>query len=294
MIQNNQHKYLAKSLCCDSVTPNHYQQSEPINVSRTLGQSKNWIGCGYINKKGIEIDHIDVAFPFYSLVYVIQGEGHYCDENGNRYPLTKGSLFQRRPDKPHTTIIDPNSEWKEYYLDCNQELYQHLCSLSLIDSTIPVYNDKYSQASIDNIEQLMMLLRTTSEETLIDGYLLYLSILRALFSEQDKPIENDAIIELSCRDFEQKYAHRFDIRAYCASKGWGYERFRKTFKKKMGVSPREYLIRKRMDEACKMLRSTSMQISEISQQLGYASQYEFSNQFKKTFHVFPKHYRNGK
>jgi AraC family L-rhamnose operon transcriptional activator RhaR len=117
--------------------------------------------------------------------------------------------------------------------------------------------------------------------------------MRTLLTSQDEAtIPSDMITE-SITDFEVRYAVRFDLKAYCVEKGWGYEKFRKTFKKHIGVSPKEYLIRKRMDEACRLLRSTKKRISVIATDLGYASQYEFSNQFSKYFNVAPKHYREG-
>lgn len=295
MEDKNRHKYIAKkSVCVDDLTPqDDYNQTLSLNYSRTIGNSNNWIGCGFLNKTGVEKDHIDIKFPFYSLVYVVEGEGRYFDEHGEMYRLSAGTFFQRRPWIKHTTLINPDSHWKEYYLDCNEELYEHLSSMLLINRNVPVYKGEPDSALTQDIESLMGLLQSGTEEEVFDAYLSYLNILRMLFTRESEEIIPDAMIKQCLEDFESRYITRFDLKDYCREHGWGYEKFRKAFKKHLGVSPREYLIRKRMDEACRLLRATDMRISEISSMLGYASQYEFSNQFNKYFNLAPKHYRDG-
>lgn len=295
MVEKNSHKFYAKEELFESelIAKECSGVNSPSNYSRTLGASQNWIGCGYIHKPGIETEHINIKFPFFSLVYVIRGNGSYTDEKGKLYPLSPGCIFQRRPKIMHTTVVNPDSDWQEYYLDCNEELYEHLSSMSLINRDIAVYSNAVCPSIKPDIESLMSQLQNANEEDVFDAYLSFLNIMRTLLTSQDEAtIPNDMITE-SITDFEMRYAVRFDLKEYCTEKGWGYEKFRKTFKKHIGVSPREYLIRKRMDEACRLLRSTKKRISVISADLGYASQYEFSNQFSKYFNVAPKHYREG-
>lgn len=295
MVEKNQHKYLEKeSICAQNLFPmEHENSTSSLNLSRTLGPSKNWIGSGYIEETGTDNVHINGRFPFYSVVYVVKGEGLYIDKHGKEYPLVAGSVFQRLPQVTHTTLITEGSGWAEYYLDCNEELYLHLCSLSLVDKTIPVYQGEVSESLITSIKSFMEQLKTSTEEEMFDAYLNYLNILRLLFTQQSIGIIPDAMLKDALEDFEKLYSTRFDLKLYCKDKGWGYEKFRKTFKKNMGVSPREYLIRKRMNEAGRLLRTTNLRILEIATRLGYASQYEFSNQFSKYFSVAPKHYREG-
>jgi len=295
MVEKNRHKFQEKMcLFASELRASESDDiSKPINYSRSLGGSKNWIGCGYIHKPGVETEHIDAKFPFYSLVYVIKGEGSYIDEHGKRHALSPGCAFQRRPRVKHTTVVNPDSDWQEYYLDCNEALYEHLCTLSLIDPNVPVYKYEPSQSIQTDIEKLMERMQNVSEDEVIDAYLAYLSVVRALLTPHTSDAVRGDMVTQSLVDFETLYMTRFDLKLYCSDKGWGYEKFRKEFKKQLGVSPRDYLIRKRMDEACRLLRSTNKRISEIAVELGYSSQYEFSNQFSRTFSLAPKHYREG-
>lgn len=67
--------------------------------------------------------------------------------------------------------------------------------------------------------------------------------------------------------------------------------FRKVFKDYLGVSPKTYMQERRLEIAAEKLRQGGETINEISDLLGYYSQYQFSRDFKKRFDVSPSQYK---
>ena len=63
------------------------------------------------------------------------------------------------------------------------------------------------------------------------------------------------------------------------------------FKKKMGVSPQEYLLQYRLSRGCKLLLETRLSIQEIAQKIGYENPLTFSKMFKSVYGVSPRNYR---
>ena len=63
--------------------------------------------------------------------------------------------------------------------------------------------------------------------------------------------------------------------------------FRKIFVNSVGISPKEYLIRKRMEYAKQLLLLGELEISEIAGLCGYGEPCHFSREFKKRFGVSP-------
>ncbi|MEM9281647.1 MAG: AraC family transcriptional regulator [Verrucomicrobiota bacterium] len=63
------------------------------------------------------------------------------------------------------------------------------------------------------------------------------------------------------------------------------------FKECYGFSISEYVIRKRMSAAQRMLYDVDRRPGEIAEAVGYPDIYQFSKQFKKTFGVSPTQYR---
>ena len=66
--------------------------------------------------------------------------------------------------------------------------------------------------------------------------------------------------------------------------------FRKLFLNSFGVSPKEYMIQKRMDYAKNLLKSGDFSISEIATLCGYAEPCHFSREFSKRVGISPNQY----
>lgn len=69
--------------------------------------------------------------------------------------------------------------------------------------------------------------------------------------------------------------------------------FRKCFTASIGVSPKAYLQKARLEHAKDLLRAGEQSISEISEAVGYYSQFQFSRDFKKEYGLTPSDYRGG-
>jgi two-component system response regulator YesN len=67
--------------------------------------------------------------------------------------------------------------------------------------------------------------------------------------------------------------------------------FTKVFKRVMGTTFVDYLTTLRMDHAIALFESTSMNVSEVSQAVGYQDQGYFSKVFKKHTGINPTDYR---
>lgn len=73
--------------------------------------------------------------------------------------------------------------------------------------------------------------------------------------------------------------------------GLSVSRFSHLFREQMGMSPQHYMEELRLARAAQFLRSTSLTISEISAETGYANAFYFSNRFKRRFADSPSAYR---
>lgn len=69
--------------------------------------------------------------------------------------------------------------------------------------------------------------------------------------------------------------------------------FSKLFRLNTGMSPMDYFIYMKMQEACKMLRSTKLRIKQIANVIGYEDAYYFSRIFKKIMNMSPENYRKS-
>lgn len=67
--------------------------------------------------------------------------------------------------------------------------------------------------------------------------------------------------------------------------------FSNLFKKATGMSPLNYFIHLKLQEACLLLYTTGMKVKDVAAAIGYDDPYHFSRLFKKTMHISPEQYR---
>ncbi len=69
--------------------------------------------------------------------------------------------------------------------------------------------------------------------------------------------------------------------------------FARLFKKRMGMTPHQYLLRSRVTQAKRLLREGKLSIADISLQLGFSDQSHFTRVFHKITGVTPKKFVLG-
>ena len=85
----------------------------------------------------------------------------------------------------------------------------------------------------------------------------------------------------------------FDMNTCLQSYSFSTEYLKRIFKQEIGMTPRQFLTEKRLENAAKNLTigSENMNISEIARMCGYTDPLYFSKLFKNKFGVSPKNYR---
>jgi AraC-like DNA-binding protein len=76
--------------------------------------------------------------------------------------------------------------------------------------------------------------------------------------------------------------------------GVGYAGFRREFKRRTGLAPRQYLLRLRLERAQRLLGSTPAKLEEIAAKLGFSSAFHLSAAFKARYGVAPAVWRQGR
>ena len=64
------------------------------------------------------------------------------------------------------------------------------------------------------------------------------------------------------------------------------------FKNVLNMSPQEYILNYRMNQASDLLKNTSLPINDIANKVGYDDALNFSKSFKKIYGITPSNYRN--
>lgn len=100
-----------------------------------------------------------------------------------------------------------------------------------------------------------------------------------------------SLISPAIREIEQYFSEKeLTVSSLAELCGISEAYFRRIFLNKFGVSPKEYIISKRLSYAARLIDSEQFSISDIARMCGYDEICHFSREFKKKFGVSPREY----
>ncbi len=225
-------------------------------------------------------------FEFYGLTHLLEGTGWYWTPNGKRKYLTRGDGILSAPG----TIHDYSSSDNDYIEDS-------------ICFTGPVADQLYASGIISNgimaigVSRRLLPIFELAEDPSCD------SQIKANFALQklliDCYFEAKTITKAS--DYPQltilieqiqqepgRWWNTMEMAQLCKL---SENQFRVIFKRRTGMSPKQYIDQVKMKYASEQLSSSSRSVAGIATELGYRDPYHFSRRFKTITGMAPEHYR---
>lgn len=258
------------------------------------GQKVGLNGAGIIMKPTVEGGYRDRLMADYVAVYVLRGKGVYVDEAGVATRVDAGCFIQMPAGRKHTVEHDPDGQWAECWLTLDGRFCDELARLGAIDLSRRVLRPGVDLELVDRFERLLHDLNHAPDAAL-GGTLSRAHELLAYAFDADArrraPHPHAAMVDTACATLGRDFDQRPDVAALAASLGLSYERFRKVFRDRVGVSPGEYRIRRRIDRARVLIAQERMSNKEVAYALGYPDPFAFSKQFKQVVGVSPEVFR---
>lgn len=107
-------------------------------------------------------------------------------------------------------------------------------------------------------------------------------------------LRNDITSDKSCKDLnyiktyiEQHFDQKIDFNSLALLSGYSYDYFRYIFRKRFGISPQQYMIDIRLENAKRLLSTTSKSCTEIAYYCGFSNSGQMSAMYKKRFGISP-------
>ena len=269
-----------------------FEQTDPGCENRFLKEirSDKIFGAGIIDKSGKRTDQTDLLTDHYTLVYLLNGNAEYIDYTEKKYFLKAGDYFQRIPGYRHTTLIDSNSSYKEFYVTISMKCFEACREIGFIPLDPPVGT---LGPSLETVSRFLLLRKHFQKSSSEDIPELAMEcqnfIFKFFIAVRNRKFGSyySELISKACKCLVEDFETPPDLEKFCRRNGCSYHSFRRRFKERIGLSPAKYRIQRRLDTAYSLLKQEQLSISEISWKLGYSSPFEFSNQFKKYFGTAP-------
>lgn len=115
---------------------------------------------------------------------------------------------------------------------------------------------------------------------------------REILNETETANTLDALrLKKMLKFIHENYRNQLELRDIAKTAAIGERETLRCFKRTIGISPKQYLLRYRVSRAADMLANSGKNITEISNQTGFESPSYFSLAFKKLIDTTPTEYR---
>lgn len=229
----------------------------------------------------------------YILIYCTEGKG-IIEVEDQIYTLGKSDAFCIPRHVRHKYYADEKDPWSILWVHFKGENTNYF---PLEERKIVHINSRHSD---NRMMVLFNLLFRVLERNYTIGNFIYISqVLSLILSEiyfrekVDESSVQDRHVTMVIRYMYQHLHENLTLEEISEEVQLSKSYLNAVFKAQTGKSPVEFFIHLKMQEACKLLKSTDYYIYEVSSELGYADQYYFSRIFKKVVGVSPKDYKNG-
>ncbi|HBI52497.1 MAG TPA: hypothetical protein DDX72_06910 [Ruminococcaceae bacterium] len=125
-------------------------------------------------------------------------------------------------------------------------------------------------------------------------YELVLAARSALKRRAAEPLSAVNIADEALRYIDECYMREITLESLANLTGVSLQHFCRVFRDRVGMRPMEYLTKKRVSEAKKLLTDTDMQIQDIAHAVGIADRTYFGIIFKKQEGITPTDFRRDK
>lgn len=235
------------------------------------------------------------TLPSFCLVYITKGEGLFETKKIKRTIVKEGSMILLFPNVWHRYCSNKKTGWKEYWISFSGEIPKKLLEHGILPKDKPIIEIGLNETVIKLYNQILELIENESlgfRE--IMASLTYQIIAQVNSSEKrkkfgGKKIEN--VILKSKIFMAENISKNIDFKLLAYELNVGYSWFRRMFQHYTHLPPAKYFLLLKLNKAKRLLVETTLNVGEISDFLGFETQYYFSKFFKKRTGFSPSQWR---
>lgn len=280
----------------------HQSSNFPKDDIADLNANYDGASPYHVNYCGFEACRPGYAFgphsrTSYLLHIVYSGKGRYFVDN-RVYDLSPGQMFLIYPGVTTTYQADFDDPWSYGWIGFSGHRSETVLSqvgfspenhVISIEADIQPLRDCIQRMLETHKLTLANELYRTSELLHLFGYITE----HSSRANSASPGYSKAVYaQLAMRYMESNYRGKVKISALADYIGIDRSYLTRSFREEYHVSPQEYLIRLRIEQAEKLLAQTSAPISVIATQVGYPDALAFSKIFHQRKGISPTEYRN--
>lgn len=237
----------------------------------------------------------------YVFIYCVKGKGWYRLRNSS-YAIAAGQYFILPAGVPHSYGADNDDPWTIYWMHFKGSLAEFYSTGLHVPHAIPPARDSRIHDRLALFEEIFYSLKAGySRENLAYaqsllhhflGSLRYISQFRkAGASVQPNETNDFDVAQNAIRYMKEHLEESLTLAQIAQYTGYSPSHFSALFRRAIGHAPLAYFNLLKIQEACAMLDSTDINVTQIALKLGFSDNLYFSRLFRKIMGIPPKAYR---
>ena len=213
--------------------------------------------------------------------------------DGAQYTLQPNTFLLRKPMQVCSSFLHFKCFYLHLAMPADCEYYDMLMHspnyFQIID------HEKYKSI----LEELISYMQTENEAESDFVYAKFLELFYFIRRDSSKniryarryPKTDESFIVDSLHFMQKCYGEKITLEKLADRAGYSPNYFHRIFTEIMDITPQNYLLQIRLNNAKKLLTGTKKTIAEIALECGFASQSHLTTQFKKAVQLTPYEYR---
>ena len=229
------------------------------------------------------------------LHYCVDGRG-WCEMLGRRWVVPPETVLLIPANEPHCYGAMDDDPWSIYWLHFTGRAAGEYCRLLQVTRESPLFNLVCSEeifSAFECIYEPMNKIHTYNNLAAATGalsrFLTLANIRRLSANARSRTAEEN--VRKTIRFMKDNISGHYSLRQLARIAHMSPNHYSGVFRRCHDHPPLEYFNRLKIQQACRLLETTSLRIKEIARELGFEDPYYFSRSFKRIVGVSPAAYR---
>ncbi len=229
---------------------------------------------------------------FYMVFLCVKGKG-YLDLQDRRHAISAGDVFFTFPHIPHTYGAEDDDPWSIYWAHfyTADASFAEILRESQITVLQPKVRSPRAQEIADPFQTILSGIYSATIHEHRYKQSVFAQMLFKILLLSENSGRKDPLVARALEYIQDNWSAYLSLDQISDALGVSKYHLSHVFTRTMGVSIKQYILMRRLDNAKFLLESTDKSIGEIAELCAYESATYFSNAFKKYTARSPQNYR---
>lgn len=240
------------------------------------------IGSG-VNFKNTSVESLRIL-GLYASVGVKSGKGKFYSRETGEIDIEENDIILLFPETEH--CYHPDYSWETEWIVWNGDEAEKLVSMGYFSPKSPIIKNAYPALNHAHA-QLERLMKLESATAVMERKVILLNMLLELHKRSINPdSSNINAVKKAIEFIDINITKDFAVRNVAEHCGLSETHFRRIFKEEAGVSPKEFIISRKITKAKEYIFSR-IPVKETASMLGFRDEFYFRRVFKKVTGITP-------